>query len=158
MTISIVDHTASCQYSHDGATWVDFADHVRSFRTHHAYDADRGTVEIACKTYPSGLRENDYLIVYMDGVPLFDGRVARPARAFYVPDATTIYGEGRGAYLAKNWRGSEIGDPDLDDVLDDGFNRVYENQEDGAIITNLCEAAGIEVDKHEVENNSKLRG
>lgn len=156
-TVVVERHTHSCQFSSDGSSWSDFSDVVLSVTTSHSVHADRGTVEIHCYAYPSGLAMNDFVIVYLDGVTRFSGRLARPARNHVAGDIV-FYCEGRGAYLAKGWKADLIGDPTYDDVLDDGYNRVYENQEDGAIITNLAEAARVEVSMHEIESSGAVRG
>lgn len=153
MTTTVEQHTHSCQYSSNGASWGDFSNLVIGFVTHHAIDADRGTVEISCTEYPSGLAENDYLVCYIDGDLVFNGRVARPARGYYVETGTTIYGEDVAANLANPW-GGEGTDPELDEL----FNRVYESQTDGAIITNLCEAMAIPISLHDIEDSGWTMG
>lgn len=153
MTITIERHTHSCQYSSDGSTWVEFGQYVVGITTHHDDAADRGTVEIKCTVYPSGLAENNYLVCYVDGDTVFNGRVARPARNYYTEADMTVYGEGRGAYLAKNWKADGV-----DPYIDAAFDRVYTNMEDGAIITNLAEAAGVEVSMHIIQSSGILRG
>lgn len=156
-TVTIERHTHSCQFSSDGSSWSDFSNVVLSLTTNHDISADRGTVEIHCYTYPSGFTENDYVVVYIDGTTRFNGRMARPARNHVAGDVV-FYCEGRGAYLAKNWQAALLGDPTYDDVLDDGYNRVYTSQEDGAIIINLAEVARVELDKHDVQSSGKVRG
>lgn len=157
MTVTIERHTHSCQYSSDGSSWTDFSDVVLSITTNHDIASDRGTVEIHCYTYPSGLAENDFLIVYIDGETRFSGRMARPARNHVAGDVV-FYCEGRGAYLAKNWKADLIGEPTYDDVLDDGFNRVYTNIEDGDLIINLTGAARVEVAMQSIESSGNMRG
>lgn len=152
MTTTVESHTHSCQYSSDGTTWLDFSSYVEHFETHHAYQADRGTVDISCYAYPSGLAENDYVICYIDGVAVFDGRMARPA-LHGVGNSVVIQCEGRGAYLAKKWKGDGV-DPELD-VL---FNRVYENEDDAEIIVNLCTTAGVELSKQLINSSGVTRG
>lgn len=153
MTTTIERHTHSCQYSADGSSWTEFGDYVVGLVARHSTRADRGTVEIRCTDYPAGLAENDYLLCYIDGEKVFDGRVARPARNYYTEADMTIYGEGRGAYLAKNWKADGV-----DPYIDGAFDRVYSNMEDGAIITNLAEAAAVEVSMHEIQSSGIVRG
>lgn len=146
-------HTHSCQWSSNGSTWHDFSADVMGLTTTHAIDADRGTVEIQCAAYPSGAAANDYLIVYIDGTLVFNGHIARPARGYYTETDTTIYGEDLGANLAYPW-GGEGTDPELDA----DFNRVYTSQTDGAIITNFCEAMGVPVSLHDIEDSGWTLG
>jgi hypothetical protein len=153
MTTTVEQHTHSCQYSSDGSTWADFSSYVVGFTTHHAIDADRGTVEIRCTEYPSGLAENDYLICYIDGDLIFNGHVARPARGYYTEADTTIYGEDISANLSYPW-GGEGTDPELDA----DFNRVYSSQDDGAVIANFCEAMGVPVSLHDIESSGWTLG
>lgn len=151
---TVEQHTHSCKYStNDGASWVEFGDKVASFTTSHAIDADRGTVTISCKEYPSGLAVNHLLVCYVDGEEVFNGRVARPARDYYTPTDATIYGEDVGANLAYPW-GGEGTDPELDAL----YNRVYTSQDDAAIITNLCEAMGVPVYLHDIESSAWTLG
>jgi hypothetical protein len=145
-------HTHSAQYSTDGESWTSFTSYVESFTTHHGYQADRGTAAISCYVYPAGLAENDYVVLSIDSVMVFNGRMARPG-LHYAGNSCVIECEGRGAYLAKNWKGDGV-DPELDEL----FNRVYESQTDGAIITNLCEAAGVEISMHDIEDSGVTRG
>ena len=152
MATTVENHSHSCQYSSDGSTWIDFSNYVESFTTHHGYQADRGTCQINCYEYPSGLAENDYVVCYIDGTVVFNGRMARPA-LHYFGNSVVIECEGRGSYLANPW-GGEGTDPELD-VL---FNRVYESQTTGAIITNICEAFAIEVSMHSITDDGVTRG
>lgn len=149
---SVETHTHSAQRSTDGITWTEFGGLVESFTTHHDYQADRGTASIACVVYPSGLAENEYVTLSIDGDLVFNGRMARPG-LHYAGNSVVIECEGRGAYLAKNWKGDGT-DPELD-VL---FDRVYEDQTDGAIITNLAEAAMVEISMHDIEDSGVVRG
>lgn len=153
MTTTLERHTHSCQWSSNGSTWTDFSGVVLGFTTSHAIDADRGTVEIRCAQYPSGLAANDYLICYINGDLVFNGHVARPARGYYVETDTTIFGEDISANLANPW-GGEGTDPELDAL----FNRVYTAQDDGAIITNLCEAMAVPVSLHDIESSAWTLG
>jgi hypothetical protein len=152
MTTTVESHTHSTQYSSDGSSWADFSSYVEHFETHGGYQADRQTVDIACYAYPSGLAENDYVVVYIDGVVVFNGRMARPA-LHGAGNSVVIQCEGRGSYLAKKWKGDGV-DPELDAL----FNRVYENQTARAIITNLCEAASVETTMHDILGDNELRG
>lgn len=152
MTTTVERHTHSCQYSTDGDAWTDFSGVVIGFSTHHAIDADRGTCEIRCSEYPSGLAFNDYVICYIDGELVFNGHLARPARAGIAGDVT-FYCEDVMANIANPW-GGEGTDPELDDLN----NRVYESQTDGAIITNLCEAMGVPVELHDIEDSAWTMG
>lgn len=152
MATTVESHTHSCQYSSDGSSWEDFSSYVESFTTHHGYQADRGTCSINCYVYPAGLAENDYVVCYIDGTMVFNGRMARPALHGH-GNSVVIECEGRGAYLANPW-GGEGTDPELDEL----FNRVYENQTTGAIITNLCEAMAVEVSMHDITDDGVTRG
>jgi hypothetical protein len=93
---------------------------------------------------PSGLAENDYLICYIDGVLVFNGRVARPG-LHYFGNSVVIEGESIMANLTNPW-GGEGTDPELDDL----FNRVYENELVSDIITNYCEAMAVPVSLHAI--------
>jgi hypothetical protein len=152
MATTVENHTHSCQYSEDGSTWLDFSSYVESFTTHHGYQSDRGTCSINCYAYPSGLANNDYVVCYIDGVMVFNGRMARPALHGH-SNSVVIECEGRGANLANPW-GGEGTDPELDDLM----NRVYESQTTRAIITNLCEAMAVEVNMHDILGDNETRG
>ena len=140
-------HTHSVQYNHstidDGSGMTDMSDVVLGFVTHHSITADRGTCEITCASYPAGLVENDHVVVAIDGDVVFNGRLARPAVQYF--DQWVFYCEDIGANLAFPW-GGEGTDPELDAL----FNRVYTSQTDGAIITNLAEAAAVPVSLHSI--------
>lgn len=151
-TIVVESHTHSVQYSSDGTSWTDISDYIERIATRHGYQADRGTCELSCYVYPSGLAENDYVLVTIDGVTVFSGRMARP-QLHGVGASVAIQCEGRGAYLAKAWKADGT-DPELDDL----FNRVYTNQTDGDIITNLAEAASVEVSMHSIQDSGVVRG
>lgn len=152
MATSLESHTHSCQYSSDGTTWHDFSSYVEHFETHHGITADRGTVSISCYEYPTGLAENDYLICYIDGDLVFNGRVARPA-LHYFGNSVVIEGEDIMANLTNPW-GGEGTDPELDAQ----FNRVYENQAVSEIITNYCEAMAVPVNLHDIQTSSWTLG
>jgi hypothetical protein len=152
MATTVESHTHSCQRSSDGSSWTEFGAYVEHFETHGNYQADRQTVDISCYVYPSGLAENDYVICYVDGVAVFDGRMARPALHGY-GQSVVIQCEGRGAYLAKKWKGDGV-DPELDAL----FNRVYESVDDAEIIVNLCTTAGVELSKQLINSSSITRG
>ncbi len=152
MTTTVESHTHSCQYSSDGSSWTDFSSYVEGFSTHHAISADRGTCSISCYDYPSGLAENDYVVCYIDGTIVFNGRMSRPA-LHYFGNSVVIECEGRGAYLANPW-GGEGTDPELDAL----FNRVYESQTTGAIITNIGQAFSIEETMLSIVDDGVLRG
>jgi hypothetical protein len=142
-------HTHSAQYSNDaGATWIDFTSYVEAFTTHHGYQADRGTADISCYVYPSGLAENDLVILYIDDVLVFNGRMARPS-LHYAGNSAVIACEDVMANLSYPW-GGEGTDPELDEQ----FNRVYDDQVVSAIITNYCEAMGVDVSLHDIEDST----
>lgn len=142
-------HTHSAQYSADGGdTWIDFTAYVESFTTHHGYQADRGTAEISCYVYPSGLAENDLVILYIDDTLVFNGRMARPS-LHYAGNSAVISCEDVLANLSYPW-GGEGTDPELDEQ----FNRVYDDQVVSAIITNYCEAMGVPVELHDIEDST----
>jgi hypothetical protein len=152
MATTVESHTHSAQYSSDGSSWSDFSSYVESFQTHHGWQADRGTADINCYEYPSGLAENDYVVLYIDGTVVFNGRMARPA-LHYFGNSVVIQCEGRGSYLANPW-GGEGTDPELN-VL---FERVYESQTTGAIITNIAEAYSVESTMHSITDDGVTRG
>lgn len=152
MTTLVESHSHSCQYSSDGTTWTDFSAYVESFSTHHAIDADRGTCQINCYVYPAGLTENDYVVVAINGQTVFNGRFARPG--LHGPAASAVMEcEGRGAYLAKNWKADGV-DPEINAL----FEREYSSQTARAIITNLIEAAAVENTMHDILGDDELRG
>lgn len=152
MTTTVETHTHSCQFSDDGSSWTDFSNVILGFTTHHAIDADRGTCEIRCSEYPSGLSGNAYVICYIDGELVFNGHLARPARAGIAGDIT-FQCEDVMANIANPW-GGEGTDPELDELN----NREYESQTDGAIITNLCEAMAVPVSLHDIEDSAWTMG
>ncbi len=152
MTTYVESHTHSCQYSADGVTWTEFGQYVETITTHHGYQADRGTVAIACYVYPSGLAENDFLICSIDSTLVFNGFVARPG-LHYIGNSVIIEGEGTGAKMANPW-GGEGTDPELDAL----FNRVYESQTTEAIITNIAEAFAVPISLHTIAGLSIVRG
>lgn len=152
MTTTVEAYAHSCQYSSDGESWEDFSSYVEGFTTHHGHTADRGTISISCYAYPSGLAENDYLVCFIDGSLVFNGRVARPA-LHYIGNSVIIEGEDIMANLANPW-GGEGEDPELDEL----FSRVYEGQAVSGIITNYCEAMAVPVELHDIEDSAWIVG
>jgi hypothetical protein len=92
------------------------------------------------------------VVCYIDGTTVFNGKMARPA-LHYFGNSVVIECEGRGSYLANPW-GGEGTDPELNEL----FERVYENQTTGAIITNVCEAFSVEVSMHDIVDDGVTRG
>lgn len=149
---TFAQHTFTAAYSHDAIDtntgFVDFSDKVISFTTHHGYMADCGTAEITCASYPAGFTENDHVVLTIDSVTVFNGRLARPARTYY--DSWVFYCEDIGANMRFKW-GGEGTDPELDALK----NRVYTSQTDGAIITNVAEALAVPASLHSITDASK---
>lgn len=143
-------HTHQAFRSEDaGLSWIDFSSSVETIATHHATTADRGTAQINCTVYPSGLAVEQLIALFIDSELVFNGRVARPA-LHYVGQSVVIECEDVMANLSYKWGGEGL-DPELDEL----GSRVYT---DGAlvsaIITNYCEALAVPVSLHDIADST----